>query len=86
MHALGCLFTLFLILFVTAFAFVRNIISLFLNGVRPKVQTGTSQKNQAHTGSSRQRSKQKANPASRGKIIGDDEGEYIEFEEIHDNK
>lgn len=89
MHALGCLFILFIIGFVILFSIVRGVLSFLFGGLfrrRDSRQqsyydtndygdsTGsntTAQNRQSHATSSNKR-----------KLIGEDEGEYVDFEEV----
>lgn len=83
MHALGCLLTFFLIILIAAFAFVRNILAMLLGGInrnRSNTSAYTKQTKNRKQQTYSQQTSSKA--ASKSKIISDDEGEYVDFEDI----
>lgn len=80
---------LFLLLFAALFLFslAANIISLFVNACKDIMRAlglgGKEQpRQQTYSNTHTNQTSQRPNPASNGKIFGDDEGEYVDFEEI----
>lgn len=85
MHLLGCLLTFFLILFITAFVFLRNLFftifggSSRFRGQRQNSYEKTYRNGPHATDNKRSETNRKA---TKEKVINDNEGEYIDFEEI----
>lgn len=85
MHLLGCLLTFFLILFITAYVFLRNLFFTFFGGsnrFRGQTQNnyGKTYRNEPHTTDNKRSETNRK--ATKEKVINDNEGEYIDFEEI----
>ncbi len=90
MHILGFLLILFLAIFVMALAFIGNILrSIFGIGRRKRTsnqtygQTRHTSQNQAN-GNKQEKTEADNNNKKHGKVFSDDEGEYVDFEEIKD--
>ena len=87
MHLLGCLFTFVFIIVIAAFVMVRNVLSTFLGGLnrgRKRAQDffGGEPTNDKRTATGENIRAETRKESAKGKIISDDEGEYVDFEEI----
>lgn len=87
----GFIFIIILIILIIALAIVGNIVAAVLRlfglgretGRRKQTYTRSDDQQYGSTSSSNDSNKAQSNPSEhKGKIIGDDEGEYVDFEEI----
>lgn len=83
MHIIGCLSVLLLFAGVLVFSLVKNFLRLFFG----KDTFGPFSRSRSHAAPGGQReepdrSSSVSRPAPKKKIIGKDEGEYVDFEEI----
>lgn len=80
MNLLGCLFTVFAGLVLLG---IGALVALWRWLTKPLLKERTQ--NTAHANTARPDNTPK-NAPKRSKVIGDDEGEYVDFEEINDPK
>ncbi len=79
-------FLLFVIVFLFFFflSLGMSLLSSLMRGVMRLLGLGSSADGRSQRGEARREAPRSARPASEGKIFGDDEGEYVDFEEIKD--
>ncbi|MEG1580146.1 MAG: DUF4834 family protein [Bacteroidaceae bacterium] len=90
MKSLGCLFTLLIVVFTFVFFLlgaVSKILASFFGLGRTSNGTKANRQHRASTdrrskNSSQQTASSTSTKQSTGKVIGDDEGEYVDFEEV----
>ena len=79
-------FLLFVIVFFFFFflSLGMSLLSSLVQGVMRLFGLGGTSYGQGQRDEMRREASRSANPASRGKIFGADEGEYVDFEEVKD--
>lgn len=77
----GFLFIILLIIFIFGISIISGILRLFF-GLGRKATRNPGEQHSEHRKSSQSTSR----PKKQKKIFDDDEGEYVDFEEINDNK
>ncbi len=88
MHALGCLFILFIIGFVILFSIVRGVLSFLFGGLfrrrdsRRQSYYDTDYDGSTGSDTTAHDRQPHATSANKRKLIGEDEGEYVDFEEV----
>lgn len=85
MHTIGCLLTFIFALVIAVLVLVRQIISRFF-GIFRKMDPRQQQNDTPFGGQSQKRTQQKKQEHTEGKqkLFDDNEGEYIDFEEIRE--
>lgn len=92
MHALGCLFILFIIGFVLLFSIVRGVLSFLFGGLFGGLFRRRDSRRQSYYDTGYDDSKGSdtaahdrqphATSSNKRKLIGEDEGEYVDYEEV----
>lgn len=88
MQTIGCLLTFIIALVITVLVAVRQIITRFF-GVFRKMDPRQQQNDnpfggQSNSSRTQNRKKKQKSPEGKQKLFDDNEGEYIEFEEIRE--
>lgn len=88
---LGLFFFIIIIVLVIGLSLIRGVLRLFF-GFGRRTTSQNSQQNRTYQGSYRRNEKESYNNDSpsqahnRKKIFDDDEGEYVDFEEVKDDR
>ena len=83
---LGFFLIILVIVFVIGFSIISGVLRLLFGiGKKQSYYSGKSSENSSQNKHGYQRSSENEDQNIRKKIFGDDEGEYVDFEEIKEN-